>query len=92
MDGCRVFTRLSCLFVCEQDNSKSYGRIRTKLAGQVRCVTPLDMDNSSSDEKEEVDNSTYDKKKKTQRFHFEEDPTPDSDTTIFFNSQVILHH
>jgi len=28
-----------CLFGCEQDNSTGCGRIRTKLGGQVGCVT-----------------------------------------------------
>ena len=27
-----------CVCVCEQDNSNKYGRIRTKLGGQVGCV------------------------------------------------------
>ena len=29
----------NCLSVCEQDIGKSYGRIWTKLGGQLRCVT-----------------------------------------------------
>ena len=33
-----LFTRL---FVCEQDISKHYGRIRTTLGGQVGCVTRI---------------------------------------------------
>ena len=32
-----VFTPV-CMFVCEEDISKSYGRIWTKLGGQVGCV------------------------------------------------------
>jgi len=30
-----------CLSVCEQDISKGYRRIWTKLGGQVRCVTKM---------------------------------------------------
>ena len=29
----------SFLFVCEQDISKSYGRIQIKFGGEVECVT-----------------------------------------------------
>ena len=36
MDGAYVFTTVC---VCEQDTSKGYGRIQTKLGGQVGCVT-----------------------------------------------------
>ena len=37
-----MFSPLSvCLFVCEHDVSKSYGRIRLKLGGQVGCVTRM---------------------------------------------------
>ena len=42
MDKVYVFTPVClCLSVCEQDISKSYGLIRTKLGGQVESVTRM---------------------------------------------------
>ena len=42
VDGGNVFTQVClsvCLSVCEQGISRSYGRIWTKLGGQVGCGT-----------------------------------------------------
>ena len=36
---CMTSFFLVCLSACEQDISKSYGQIRTKLGGQVGCAT-----------------------------------------------------
>ena len=39
-----MFSLLSvCLFVCEQDISKSYGRIGTKSSKQFGCVTKTNL-------------------------------------------------
>ena len=38
-----------CLSVCEQDISKSCGRIQTKLGGQVGCLTMMNQFNFGED-------------------------------------------
>ena len=38
MDRGYIFTPV-CFSLCEHDISRSYGRIRTKLGGQLWCVT-----------------------------------------------------
>ena len=44
-----------CLSVCEQDIAKSYGRIWTKLCGQVGCVTRMNLVDSSEDPDPDLD-------------------------------------
>ena len=48
-----------CLSVCEQDISKSYELIMTKLGGQVECVTRTNWFDFGEDQDPDMDTTIF---------------------------------